>query len=96
MNKTSQKKQKKEQTNIKLPFVMTNKKIVFNNDNDNKNKSKNKTLKILNNKQMHGGFINFLKEYLFPTKKISDSNKLIYIKGSSTKEYYNKINNNNK
>jgi hypothetical protein len=94
MNKTSQKKQKKEQTNIKLPFVMSNKKIVFNQNS--KNNSKNKTLKILNNKQMHGGFINFLKEYLFPTKKISDSNKLIYIKGSSTKEYYNKINNNNK
>ena len=78
MNKVSKKNNNKP-IKLKLPFTINP-------------VEKTKSFKILNGKELHGGFLNFIKQFITPTKKITDSNKLIYVKGSSTKEYYKKIN----
>ena len=80
MDKVSKKNNNKP-SKLKLPFTM-----------DSKKTQKTKSFKILNSKELQGGFLNFIKQFITPTKKITNSNKLIYVKGSSTKEYYKKIN----
>ncbi len=68
---------------IKLPFS---------------NKKAGKTFKIMNQNEMNKSLFSFIKKILSSkennksNKKINDNNnKLEFIKGSTTKEYYKKI-----
>jgi len=69
-------------------------KLFFSNKNNKNNKKSKNSFKLLNEKELQGGFLKFLKELIIPQQKLNNTNKLIYIKGSSTKEYYKKINKN--
>lgn len=70
--------------NIKLPFTIQN--------GGNKKSYKLLNENELNNKIKSTNIINFVKKMIFTNGKNNNVNKVIYIKASNTKNYYNKIN----
>ena len=70
--------------NIKLPFTI-------------QNGGSKKTYKLLNENELNNkikstNIVNFVKKMIFTNSKNNNVNKVKYIKGSNTKNYYNKIN----